>query len=207
MAAESLSSDDTPAEPARERLLAALADSIKRNGFRETTVADVVRIARTSRRTFYEHFADREQAYLALFEQVTQETMDRIAAAVDTHGAWGQQVERALDAYIDGVCAEPELQQSFVRELPGLGGDGAERQRVVIERYAALLIGLVETARQDQPDLKLAPLSRDVAIIVVGGLRELLVIAIQEGRDLHELRDSAAQVAMAILASSRPARG
>jgi AcrR family transcriptional regulator len=42
----------------RERLIAAMAASVEERGYADTTVADVVRIARTSRRTFYQHFQD-----------------------------------------------------------------------------------------------------------------------------------------------------
>jgi AcrR family transcriptional regulator len=184
---------------ARQRLIAAMADSIKTKGYRETTVADVVRIARTSRRTFYEHFADREACFLALFEETTGRTMERIAAAVSPDEPWEQQVDRALDAYIADVTAEPALQQSFVRELPGLARQGAEQQRLVVERFAQLLVELVELDRREQPETITRPLPLDVAIIIVGGLRELLIVSIQQGRDLHELRDSAGQVVKAII--------
>ena len=60
-----------------------MAASIRESGYRETTVADVVRIARTSRRTFYEHFDDRPACFLALFDAVNDEMMEQIAAAVD----------------------------------------------------------------------------------------------------------------------------
>jgi hypothetical protein len=42
----------------------------------------------------------------------------------------------------------------------------------------------------------------DTAIIVVGGLRELLVIALQRGRDMRELRTSAGETIKAILSGS-----
>ena len=44
-----------------ERLLDGLASSISERGYRETTVADIVRHARTSKRTFYEQFAGKEE--------------------------------------------------------------------------------------------------------------------------------------------------
>lgn len=189
----------THAEP-RERLIVAMADCVQAKGYRETTVADVVRIARTSRRTFYQHFQDRDACFLALFEQTTQTTMERIAAAVDPQRPLEQQVDRAVDAYIDSVTEQPALQQSFVRELPGLGPEGAEGQRIVIERYAELLVELVQASRREQPQAGLRPLPLDVAIIIVGGLRELLIISIQQGRDLHELRESSGEVVRAIVA-------
>src|SRR5438067_4965547 len=57
----------------RERLLAAMAVSIEQKGYRDTSVADVVGIARTSRRTYYEHFKDRDACFLALFDSTSEE--------------------------------------------------------------------------------------------------------------------------------------
>lgn len=190
-----------PAAQARQRLIDAMADSISEKGYRETTVADVVRIARTSRRTFYEHFADRDGCFLALFEQTTADTIGRIMAAARPDAPWEDQVDAALDAYIDSVAGRPELNHSFVRELPALGPAGAEQQRLVIERFAGALVALVEQGREAQPEVMARPLPLDVAIIIVGGLRELLVISVQQRRDLHELRASAGQVVKAIIAA------
>lgn len=192
----------TPAKPdPRQRLIDAMAASIVEQGYRDTTVADVVRLARTSRRTFYEHFADRDACFLALFAQTTARTLERITAAARPDAPWEAQVDAALDAYVESVTERPALQQSFVRELPGLGRHGAEQQRLVIEGFAAALVELVAQARRAQPEVMARPLPPDVAIIVVGGLRELLVVSIERGRDLHELRASAGQVVKAIIAS------
>jgi AcrR family transcriptional regulator len=191
----------TATEP-RERLIAAIARAIEQRGYRDTTVADVVRIARTSRRTFYEHFEDREACFLALFDAAGDETMERIAASVRPDRPLEEQVDAALDAYIDSVCSRPALYRSFVRELPGLGKAGADRQLAVIERFARLLVGLVESARREQPDVGARPLSLDTAIMIVGGLRELAVIALQQGRDVRELRTTAAPTVKAILAGT-----
>jgi AcrR family transcriptional regulator len=190
------------AEPAvghRERLIAAMATSIEEKGYRETTVADVVRIARTSRRTFYEHFEDREACFLALFDATNNATMERIAATVQPDRPPEDQVDEALQAYIDSVMAHPALYQSFVRELPGLGQPGADRQLGVIERFAKLLVDLVESGRRAQPDVLARPLTMDTAIMIVGGLRELAVIALQQGRDVRDLRKSAGEPIKAVL--------
>jgi AcrR family transcriptional regulator len=192
------------AEPAghRERLIAAMAASIGDKGYRDTTVADVVRIARTSRRNFYEHFVDRDACFLALFDATNDAMMRQIADAVDPDRPLGEQVDRAVDAYIDNVSEQPALYASFVRELPGLGQAGSERGLATLERFARLLIELVESGRRAQPDLAARPLSVDTAIIIVGGLRELLVIALQGGRDMRELRVSAGETIKAILSGA-----
>jgi AcrR family transcriptional regulator len=183
----------------RRRLIDAMAASIEDKGYRATTVADVVCLARTSRRTFYEHFADRDACFLALFDATNDATMEAIAAAVHPDASPAEQVDQALQAYVDGIGAHPALYRSFVRELPALGQAGADRQRAVIERFAQLLVTLVETGRREQPGLGARPLTMDTAIMIVGGLRELAVISIQQGRDVRNLHASAGDTIKAIL--------
>ena len=192
--------EPTPLRPGhRERLIDAMAESIQDKGYRETTVADVVRIAHTSRRTFYEHFEDREACFLELFDVTNDRMMDEIATAVSPNRSLEDQVDRALDAYIANVTGHPALYSSFVRELPALGQVGAERQLAVIERFAQLLVELVESGRRAQPEIAARPLPMDTAIIIVGGLRELAVISLQRGRDVRQLRASAGDTVKAIL--------
>ncbi len=195
---------EVASEPAghRERLIAAMATSIEEKGYRDTTVADVVRIARTSRRNFYEHFVDRDACFLALFDATNDAMMHEVADAVDPDQPLGRQVDSAVDAYIDNVAAQPALYRSFVRELPGLGKAGADRGQATLERFARLLIDLVESGRRAQPSLSARPLSADTAIIIVGGLRELAVISLQRGRDMRELRASAGETVKAILSGA-----
>jgi AcrR family transcriptional regulator len=195
---------DRPSAPAghRERLIAAMAVSIQEKGYRDTTVADVVRIARTSRRNFYEHFEDRDACFLALFDATNEAMMDEVAAAVHPDRPLDEQVDAAVDAYIDNVAQKPALYASFVRELPGLGQAGADRGLATIERFAALLVALVESGREIQPELAVRPLDTDTAIIIVGGLRELAVISLQRGRDVRELRASAGATVKAILSGT-----
>jgi AcrR family transcriptional regulator len=191
-------------EPAghRERLIAAMAAAIVETGYRDTTVADVVRLARTSRRNFYEHFEDRDGCFLALFDATNNAMMDEIAAAVDPDQTIDEQVDHAIDAYIGNVTKQPVLYASFVRELPGLGKAGADRGLATLEGFAELLVALVDSGRREQPDLAARSLAMDTAIIIVGGLRELAVISLQRGRDVRELRASAGATIKAILAGA-----
>jgi AcrR family transcriptional regulator len=179
-----------------------MAASIEDKGYRETTVADVVRIARTSRRNFYEHFEDRDACFLALFDASNDAIVEQIAASVRADKPWEEQVEEALRIYLESVAARPGLSQSYVRELPALGKAGSARQRAVIARFADLLVRLVESGRREQPEMGVRPLTMEGAIIIVGGLRELTVMAIEEGRDVRELRPLAAQTVKAILSEA-----
>jgi AcrR family transcriptional regulator len=195
---------DAVGEPVghRERLIAAMATSIERQGYRTTTVADVVRIAHTSRRSFYEQFEDRDACFLALFDATNDAMMREVAAAVQPDRTLDEQVDAAVDAYIDHVGRQPELYASLARELPGLGQAGAERWLATLERFARMLVGLVDAGRAAQPEVAARALSMDTAIIIVGGLRELAVISLQRGRDVRELRASAGATVKSILAGA-----
>jgi AcrR family transcriptional regulator len=186
----------------RERLIAAMAESIEEKGYRETFVGDVVRLARTSRRSFYEQFADREACFLALFDAAHEEVIERVTASVSPEAPWEQQADDAVAAWLSAMLAHPRLWWSFTRELPALGADGAARQRAALERFAHVLVALVDTGRRRQPELGARPLTMDQAIIIVGGLRELVITATEQGRDVRELGPIAAQTIMAILGAT-----
>ena len=74
---------DAPAQGFRRRLLEGLAASIEERGYRETTVADIVRHARTSKRTFYDHFATREECFVELLSANSEEMVAAVRDAVD----------------------------------------------------------------------------------------------------------------------------
>jgi AcrR family transcriptional regulator len=180
-------------------LIEAMAKSIERKGYRQTSVADVVRIARTSRRTFYEHFADRDACFLALCDATFDRLIERIAATFRPDAPWEEQVDVAVGVYIDGVAERPGLWASFAREVPGVGRAGVDRAQEVTERVATMLIALVESVRREQLDVVARPLPFDMAFVIVVGLRELTITALERGRDLEELRATASAIVKTIL--------
>ncbi len=187
-----------PASPThRERLLEGMAESIREHGFRGSTVADVVRRARTSRRTFYENFADREACFLALFDAMNSELSQRIAAALDPSASWDEQVDRAVGAYIDEVIAEPELTIACVREIPALGEAGIRAQHDEVERFADLLMALVAVVGETDPQV--TPIQRTTAIMITGGLRELIAHSSGGTADPAELKLAASTVIKSVL--------
>ena len=74
----------------RRRLLEGMAAAIRECGYRDTTVADVVRHARTSRRTFYEHFPSKQACFIALLREANAAMVRQIAAAVDRRAPMGR---------------------------------------------------------------------------------------------------------------------
>jgi AcrR family transcriptional regulator len=184
-----------PVEPGgfRDRLLVGMAEAIREHdGFRAVTVAEVVARARTSRRTFYQHFDDREACFLALFDVVSERLLTLIAEAATGEGPFGERVDRAMAAYLGALAAEPVLARTCIEEAGSLGPDGAARVRAMNERWARHIMRLVEEAREHEPELR--PLPVEVATIITGGFRDLVLEALAQGRDLTELQDVAGDV-------------
>src|SRR3954471_24217793 len=122
----------------RARLLEGLAASIREKGLQRTQISDIVRHARTSRRTFYECFADKESCFVELVEVANRAILEEVRVAVDPHAAWAAQVDQAIDSYLEALAREPSLTVTISRELPTLGTRGAELLHDSIERYAQL---------------------------------------------------------------------
>ena len=84
-----------PAADFRRRLLEGMAAAVRERGFRDATVADVVRHARTSRRTFYEYFPDKQACYIVLLQEANAVMVRQVAAAVDRRAPWDVQIRQA----------------------------------------------------------------------------------------------------------------
>ena len=97
------------ADPFRGRLLDGLATSIGERGYRDTTVADIVRHARTSKRTFYEQFASKEECLIDLLRTNNEDLIASIRAAVDPDASWQDQIRQAVDAYVDHIESRPAI--------------------------------------------------------------------------------------------------
>ncbi|PRC48640.1 TetR/AcrR family transcriptional regulator, partial [Mycobacterium sp. ITM-2017-0098] len=104
-----------------DRLLDGLAASIVERGYRETTVADIVRQARTSKRTFYEQFPSKEACLIELLHRNNVDLIASINAGVDPESDWQSQIGLAVRAYVDHIEARPAITLCWIREAPALG--------------------------------------------------------------------------------------
>jgi AcrR family transcriptional regulator len=177
-------------DPFRGRLLDGLAAALgAAQSYRETTVADIVRHAKTSKRTFYAHFADKEACLLELLEADNLRMIASIRAAVDPEAAWRVQVDRAVDAYITAIEARPAVTLAWIRELPALGYAARPMQRQGVQRFTDLLVDISSSPGFRRAHL--SPVTRATAIILLGGLRELTAFTMEDGDDIRGITDAA----------------
>jgi AcrR family transcriptional regulator len=192
---------DDSAVDYRRRLLDGLAASIEQHGYRATTVADIVRRARTSRRTFYEHFESREACFVALLTDANARVVREVSAAVDQSAPWEKQIRQAVEAWIGCFESEPSITLSWIRDMPALG-DGARRlQREMLEGFIVMVQTLCDT-----PDLRaigLGPIARQRAIMLLGGLRELAATTVEDGGRIGDVAEEAVRASIALLGPRR----
>lgn len=193
--------------PSRLRLLEGLEAAITEKGYAATTIADVVRHARVSKRTFYEHFEDKEACFLASYAAASEETLRVIASAAASPGLpWDERIHAAARAYLHALEARPELTRTYLLEIHAAGPRALRLRREVHQRFADQLGGLVKTARGEHPELR--ALSPAMATALVGGINELVLVAVEKGRagQLRELADTAAELVRAVLVAPEKAR-
>jgi AcrR family transcriptional regulator len=181
----------------RQRLLDALEASIADGGYARTTVADIVRRARTSRRTFYEHFDSREACFVALLTDANAEQVRQISAAVDANAPWRSQVRQAIEAWISSGESRAELMVSWIRDVPSLGAAARGLQRDAMENF----IEMVQAFSDSDGFLAagIGPVSRQRIIMLLGGLRELTAITVEEGGRVSDVTDEAVNASIALL--------
>lgn len=184
-------------DPFRRRLLDGLAASIGERGYRASTVADIVRYARTSKRTFYAQFAGKEECFLELLRAETEQLGDDIRTAVDPDTDWRGQVRQAVEAYVGNIASRPAITLSWIRELPALGAAARPVQRHGLRLLTDLLVDL-----SGSPGFRragLPPLTPPLAVILLGGLRELTALAVEDGNDVTGIVEPALEASLALL--------
>lgn len=194
-------------EGARERLVCGMNAAVAEKGYAATTIADVVRHARVSKRTFYEHFEDREACFLTAYDAASAHVLGAMTAAALAAAAdgepWERRVERVVVSYLDAMAARPELTRIFLVEILGAGPRALARRRDTMERFADQMVAFCDELRRAEPTLR--PVSRALATAVVGGVNELVLGAAEDDRagELAQLREPAANLVRSVLSEPR----
>jgi AcrR family transcriptional regulator len=186
---------DSPVHQHRSRLLEGMAHAVAAKGYAETTIADIVREASVSRRTFYEHFSTKAECLIALYGAASHNALKVLRDAIDPRQEWQTQVESALNAYLGCMAQNPVLMRTLFIDILGLGAEGLEARRRVNREIAEFMLGVVNT-----PTRK-TPLTAGMAMAVVGGINELILESIEQDRiaQLQELVAPASALVRAVI--------
>jgi AcrR family transcriptional regulator len=128
----------------RRHLEDTLAELCAEQGYRATTIADVTRRARVARATVYEHFASKEDIFLALLGRAIAELSERVETACATAGTDSEARLRAgLSALLRWIAAEPVSARAVFVEAFCATPATMRRYLDAIEHFTTLLAAAV----------------------------------------------------------------
>jgi AcrR family transcriptional regulator len=161
-------------EELRQDLTGGLAEAIAAKGYAATTIADIVMHARVSKRTFYEHFADKEACLMALYAQGCEQLLAVVRNAAAGGGRpWKELINNGVTAYLNALEGLPAVTRTLLVEIQAAGPKAFRLRQQMQRRFADALVEVVEEARAADPAIPaLSPL---LAIALVGGVHEMML--------------------------------
>lgn len=185
----------------RNRLLDGMANSLAEHGYAVTTVADIVREAGVSKRTFYEHFATKQDCLLALYQAASHAALAVLKSAVDPEKDWKSQVEHALGTYLGCLASQPQLLRTLFIEILHLGQPGLAVRRAMYQELADFIVQVVQDGRPEAAR-QAVPMAT-LAMAIVGGINELALEAIENDRAdrLADLTPAASWLVRSVLSA------
>jgi AcrR family transcriptional regulator len=168
----------------RERLFQAAARVFAKSGYAEATAEAISREAGMSKATFYEHFANKEECLLALFDEAAKLVLGQMNEASEaTFPTYKARVENGVRLFLETLTTFPEAAQTLLVQVVAAGPSAAERRDRVMEEFATFL----ERDNRRHGDRYFA--SRDDAYAIVGAIVELVTRQMRTGTpaDVREL--------------------
>jgi AcrR family transcriptional regulator len=161
-------------ENQKQRIAAGMIAVVVAEGYAETTVTRVVAAAGVSRRTFYNYYSDKEDAFVEVYGQVTGFLLGAMGEGAEAARAgWPARVAGALAALLDCFGANPDLARFTLEAPPAAGGEVAGLQRDFLERVLATLSeGRPKRTRRPSPAAEYG---------LMGGLAALVSAAVERG--------------------------
>jgi AcrR family transcriptional regulator len=123
----------------RSRLLAGAVATIEELGYSRATVGRITARARISRRTFYQLFANRDECFAAILDEVVATVEAELAAAGPEGLAWRERVRRGLWTILAFFDREPALARVCVVQALRAGPLVLARREETLARMAAVV--------------------------------------------------------------------
>jgi AcrR family transcriptional regulator len=187
----------------RERILDAVANLTAAHGYTELKVEEIAEQAAVSLNAFYEHFADKEDAFLVAYEVGHAKALASAERAYAAAEEWQLGVRAGLQALFEFLAEEPSFAHLALVDALVATPRTAERSNIGVAGFAKMLVPGVEEAPGQSA---VSPVTIEA---IAGGIFDLCLHYAFQGRigELPELLPSASYVALApFLGSEEAAR-
>jgi AcrR family transcriptional regulator len=170
------------AQNQRERILAAVADVVTAASYAEMTVEDIIVTAGVSRRTFYEHFKNKDDAFIAAYEEAAGRLLAAVRAASQSREGFAERMHTGIGTFLGLLAANPAFARMCIVEVLAAGPDAVQRRNAAMQSFATM----IEENAQELLD-ETSP-SKLTAETVVGGIYDVIYTRIQQG-EIRQLPD------------------
>lgn len=165
----------------RSRLIAGMAKVLEQRALSELYADDVVREAGVSKRTFYQHFANKEACFLALYRENSARVLEVLKEASGAEGLTAlQRIQLGSKAYLAFMQSQAALMKRLYIDILYLGTEGMKAKREVLQQFADVLLAAYEAERSHMPALP--PLDPELVMAIVAGINELILFKIEDGQ-------------------------
>jgi AcrR family transcriptional regulator len=171
----------------RERLLAGMLRATAALGYREVSVQDVLERAGVSRPTFYEHFENKEDCFLAAFDSAAARLRERLETAAEDGEGWRQHLRLSLEELLRFVGEDPDAAMSLIVDARAACPPALLRRDELLDHFASCL----DTQVRVESTPGAAP-SAIAAAGIIGGIEALLYSRLNRGEadDIQSLLPS-----------------
>jgi AcrR family transcriptional regulator len=166
----------------RERLYAATVASVSEKGYRDTSVADLVRLSGVSRASFYQHFADKRACFVATIEAILEGAVAIGAHRYQDEGPWEERAQSSLLAFIELLAAQPAAARMCAVEAYAAGAEALAPLERAVDRIEALVMAALD----EQPQRRGTP--PELMRAAIGGFHWVIYRHLNEGTE-RELVD------------------
>jgi len=184
----------------RRRLFEAAATVFAKRGFADATAEAISREAGMSKATFYEHFANKEEAILALFDEAATEVMRQMALASEQETeTYPEHLANGTRAFLRTLAEWPDAAQTLLVEIIGAGPRATERRDAILDAFADAIYRDNERVAPHYEAPRFA--SRADAFACIGAIVELASRQLRTGTpaDIRELEPVIDRLMLGIL--------
>ena len=160
----------------RERILSAVAQATAELGYADMSVEAIIARAGVSRRTFYEHFKNKEDAFLAAYDAAVHQITRQVQRAYLQQATALERLRAGLGAYLQFLASEPEIARMGVVEVLAAGPRAQARRNDALQLFAEII---EDNIHQLVPSIRRPALT---AQTIVGGIYEVVFSQILAGR-------------------------
>ncbi|MGH2847837.1 MAG: TetR/AcrR family transcriptional regulator, partial [Thermoleophilaceae bacterium] len=144
-------------------------------GYGDMSVESVIAAAGVSRRTFYELFENKEQAFLEAYGAVVTQLLAGVRAAYEREETLSDRLRAGLAAFLDFLAREPAFARMCIVEVLAAGPEAIKRRNAAMSTFATLID---ENARELGTRLSPTELT---AQTIVGGIYEVVYARVVRG--------------------------